>query len=311
MSTIENSGANRAYRPPDDVHLIAGQLLAGKPALLADLEAEARQAHKELVDDSAADWSVCAHVPILFTVAVAGIGARPHAVPVADHLVSFTVAGRHIHDPQAIAVLWDRFQHVVTSTRITRPHEARIEPGLPAPLASAHWRTERGDVTLNRPRPASRRKPRRLWALGAPLLGWWASVHGKIPAGFGPVGAAAGVIAVASVTAGAAPAAPAPPQHSTIREVYVPPRTRLSASAAPRPDPAPTPHRTRNTPRPAIVASSRTAAHTKEPAASPGTRPASPAPTSTVPTPVIGATITGHCVTVTVLGVTATTCRHS
>lgn len=240
MSTIENSGANPAYQPspPGDPQLTAQPL-----RLLADLEAEALRAHRRLLHDSAEDWSPAAHVPITYTAAVAGAGG-PSVVRVDGLLVSFTVAAkRATRSPAKIAASWDAFRRAVAGTRITGLHQTRIEPRLPEQVTSAHWATDRGDVTLANPERARHRKPRRRFtAFGAIGAGVWAILHGKIPVG--PLGAAAGIAAVAMVPALPSPATPpARPMPGHTREVFVPARAGTTPASGPKVHPSPTSRR--------------------------------------------------------------------
>lgn len=156
---------------------------------------------------------------------------------------------RHTADMQQISAVYLQLRTVVHRYTHVRAGISVIAPDLPPQVASARWRTPAGEVTLIRPRPGVRSRPRRLRhrLLGMPPLVavavWAHKASTTLRGGGGVAATAAGVATIAGVTA-MTPAQPAP---STPPEPH-PARTRqadlLNVSPVFKPSPSSQPKAT-------------------------------------------------------------------
>jgi hypothetical protein len=258
-------------------------------------------------------------MPETWIVAMEGLDPlAPSGIDLDGTWVAYTVTVG-TDDPAVMSAALRQLRRIVADTATTCHDIPLIDQRLPAQIGSAHWRNDHGAATVIHPKGPRHRRPQRFWSLGVPLAGWWVAMHARIPAGFGPLGAVAGVLAVASVTGGATPVAtPAHIRPGTVREMFVPPRhTTALAGTKPAAGSSSGPPRLHMA-APAQATASPAAGSPPQAPASAATPPqsttsATPStkPTVALPKPTIGVTLTLRCVTAVVLGLKVTTCSHS
>jgi hypothetical protein len=264
--SIDSSGAHRIYQPNPDAEAQAA------------LERDPR------------DWTGAGHLPPAWIAALADIDPlTPHGVDISGTWVAFTVAAA-TDDPAVMCSALRQLSRVVADTPASAPAVPVIERRLPRQIGSARWHTPTGDVTVIQPGQARHRRPshRRFNALAVPVAAVSALLHG-LKSSAAPLGAAAGIAAVALVPALPSPLTTPPrPVPGHTREAFVPARSIPVAAPRPTRHPQPSPRRIpMAAPAPAAAATTTTDPAGSEPQTPPAIAlPSVPAtdPTAT-PTP--------------------------